>query len=43
MSLSCLESGVRQLPRGKHVTGLHYVPERDELVVYTDGAPGRKS
>lgn len=23
---------------GKHVTGLHYVPERDELVVYTDGA-----
>lgn len=23
---------------GKHVTGLFYVPERDELVVYTDGA-----
>ena len=23
---------------GKHVTGLHYGPERDELVVYTDGA-----
>lgn len=23
---------------GKHVTGLHYVPERNELVVYTDGA-----
>ena len=30
-------------PASKHVTGLHYVPERDELVVYTDGAPGRKS
>ncbi len=23
---------------GKHVTGLHYVAERDELIVYTDGA-----
>lgn len=23
---------------GKHVTGLHFVPERNELVVYTDGA-----
>ena len=23
---------------GKHVTGLYYVPEADELVVYTDGS-----
>lgn len=23
---------------GKHVTGLHFVPERNELIVYTDGA-----
>lgn len=23
---------------GRHVTGLHYVAERDELIVYTDGA-----
>ena len=23
---------------GKHVTGLHYAAERDELIVYTDGA-----
>lgn len=23
---------------GKHVTGLHFVAERNELVVYTDGA-----
>lgn len=23
---------------GKHVTGLHYVAERNELIVYTDGA-----
>lgn len=23
---------------GKHVTGLHYIAERNELVVYTDGA-----
>lgn len=23
---------------GCHVTGLHYVAERDELIVYTDGA-----
>ena len=33
--------GIRCAPtpaEGKHVTGLHYVPERDELVVYTDGA-----
>lgn len=24
---------------GKHVTGLHYVPENDELIVYADAAP----
>lgn len=24
---------------GKHVTGLHFVSERNELIVYTDGAP----
>ena len=23
---------------GRHVTGLHYVAERNELIVYTDGA-----
>lgn len=23
---------------GKHVTGLHFAPERNELIVYTDGA-----
>ena len=23
---------------GRHVTGLHYVAERDELIVYTEGA-----
>lgn len=23
---------------GRHVTGLHYVAERDELIVYADGA-----
>lgn len=27
-------SGTRE---GKHVTGLHYIPESNELVVYTDG------
>ena len=28
---------------GKHVTGLHYVAERDELIVYTDAPPGPRS
>ena len=38
MSLSCLESGVRQLPRGQARDRSALRAERDELVVYTDGA-----